>query len=293
MKTDLLKDQKTAATLNKKGFVKIPLLNADELEAIRSFYNSQHPHKMPSENIDGIHMTTWCKDLDYKLNVKNNIEGIIKDSIDRAFKKFRALNFVFIVKSERHESEFKVHQDWNIVDETRYRSLNVWFPLYDVDKNSGALWLLEGSQNINRPIRGSAYLFPDYSDYFEEISKKATSVPLKAGEAVVFFTNTIHGSPSNNSKSPRIASCFSLVPKEAKLYIHFQPSESNPLEVYEPDDDFMYQYKNLRVDTLSIPPAEKPVSVFDSHHNPKPNLIELKPYLRQKWLSKFLNTMTR
>ena len=276
------KSTKEQEELDANGFVKIPFLQEEELEALRAFYSEMHPDLEPPEKIDGIHMTTWCSDPGYKEKVQQRLAAIYKAPINRIFQDYRALNNVFIVKESGKGTSFKVHQDWNVVDESKFAAVNVWVPLYDVDENTGALWMLKNSHKLDRHIRGSAYLFPNYSPFFDELEKAATSVALKAGEAIVFYVNAIHGSPPNLGETPRIASCFSLVPEEAPLHIYFQKEEGAPLEVHAPEDDFMYQYKSLRTETFERPPTDSPVEILPSYVNHAIQLKELKPFLKAK-----------
>ena len=282
-----LKSKEQQQVLDTNGFVKISFLKANELEALRSFYHEIHPDGEAPEKIDGIHMTTWCSDSQYKVKVRQKLSEIYKAPIKRLFKDYRALNNVFIVKDSGKGTSFKVHQDWNVVDESKYAAINVWVPLYDVDEHTGALWMLKKSHTIRRDVRGSAYLFPNYSPFFDELEHAATSVSLKAGEAIVFYVNAIHGSPPNLGASPRIASCFCLVPEKAPLHIYFQKQEGDPLQVHTPPDDFMYQYDNLRQETLVHPPTSTPEQVLPSFENKPVTLKELQPFLstKRKWWS--------
>lgn len=276
----LLKNEELQTELNDKGFIKVPFIGEEELEQLRSYYHQIHPNGAP-EKIDGIHMTTWCGDLDYKLDVKSNLEQIYSKACEDHFIDYRTLNNVFIVK-DQGETPFKVHQDWNVVDEVENFAINVWVPLYDVSKNEGALWVIEGSHKIDRNVRGSAYLFPDYSPYFDQLEKAATSVDLKAGEAIIFYVNIIHGSPENHGERERIATCFSVIPKNASLNIFFQKQAGDQLEIHEPSDDFVYQYKHLRTDTLTQAPTQKPIELRESFVNKPVSLAEIQPFLKSK-----------
>ncbi len=269
----LLKDVRLQEELNDKGFVKIQVLNENEIQQLRSFYSEIHPDGAP-EKADGIHMTTWCKDLEYKLAVANRLAEIYREPCEAIFENYRTLNNVFIVK-DSGETPFKVHQDWNVVDEKENFAINVWIPLYDITKNEGGLWVVEGSHKINRHVRGSAYLFPNYTPFNNELEKAATSVNLKAGEAIVFYVNIIHGSPPNHGETERIATCFSVIPKDAPLTIYFQKNAGAPLEMHSPKDDFMYYYSNLRKESFERGPTEKPVQILESHINEPVQRAEL------------------
>ena len=290
MPKPLLKDKHLQSQLDEKGFVTIPFIGEKELEELRSFYKEIHPNGAP-QKMEGIHMTTWCEDYEYKMNIANKLSEIYKKPCEGIFENYRTLNNVFIVK-DPGETPFKVHQDWTVVDEKENFAINVWIPLYDITKNEGGLWVVEESHKIKRHIRGSAYLFPDYSEFLSELENSATSVSLKAGEAIIFYLNIIHGSPPNNGRDERIATCFSVIPKDASLNIYFQKQAGDPLEVHEPSDDFMYHYKNLRTDTFKFAPTDNPVEVKDSFTNKPISREELTPYIyRNKEKKSFLQRL--
>ena len=289
----LLKDPDLQAILDKDGYVVIPILDKDEVSKLNAFYNEIHPTGAPGK-IENIHMTSWCQDRDYKLNVGRTIKATFQESLKEYFLDFRTLNEVFIVKDKGESTAFKVHQDWSVVDETTVPSVNVWMPLHDVDENSGALWTLPGSHRINRPIRGSGYLFPDYSPFFDQLEENAVSVPLPAGHAIVFYLNAIHGSPPNVTRDERIATCFTVIPEDAELTIYHQPEKGMPLEKHRPPDDFMYQYEHLRTDTVKFGPTKQPSEILESYVNQPVSMNELSPMLAGKeandgFLSRFFS----
>jgi len=263
----LLKNAELQEQLNADGYITMPFLSDEELEAARKFYDEIHPTGEAPGKIEGIHMTTWCSDYDYKIKVAGFLEGLYKRACNENFKDYRRLNNVFIVKEIGDGTTFKVHQDWNVVDEKENFAINVWVPLYDVDETSGALWTVKGSHKIDRHVRGSAYLFPDYSPYYDDLEKVAKSVSLKAGHAIIFYLNVIHGSPPNHGERERIATCFSVIPQKAPLSIYFQKQAGDPLEVHEPADDFMYHYKSLRTETLEFAPSNTPVKTLPTFVN--------------------------
>lgn len=288
----LLKDTALQAQLNADGFISTPFLNQQELESIRTFYKELHPTGEAPQKIDGIHMTTWCSDFNYKMQVADFLSKTYERACEAFFEDYRRLNDVFIVKDPRAGTTFKVHQDWNVVDEVDDFAINIWVPLYDVDESNGALWVVKGSHNIDRHTRGSAYLFPDYSPFFKDLEAVATSVNLKAGHAVIFYMNAIHGSPQNNGENPRIATCFSVVPKDAPLRVYFQKKAGDPLQVHEPQDDFMYHYEHLRTDTLEFPPTDTPIEVLPSYVNTPVTRKELRFCLKpnQNWFRRLFFT---
>ena len=278
----LFKNKTLQAELEKNGFVVIPFLEKGEVLQLNEFYDEVHLGEPPPHFIEDIHMTTWCENEEYKKTVSENLTRIFSRPSESYFENYRRLNNVFIVKKNGRETTFKVHQDWNVVDETKYQSVNVWVPLHDVDEKSGALWVLKGSHTLDRKIRGAGYLFPDYSKFTTELEKVAVSVTLKAGEAIVFYHSVIHGSPPNLSSDFRKAACFSVIPKEAPLCIYFQPAPEMKLEQHEPPDNFMYQYEQLRVEAALKAPSPVPVKLLSPYKNKRVELEELKGFIHRK-----------
>jgi len=275
----LFKDSQKQKELEKNGYVVIPFLTTQDVAELNQFYCEIHSGGSPPNFIEGIHMTTWCKDAEYKKKVSGYLENLLLKPTNDFFDHVRRLNHVFIVKKTGKDTTFKVHQDWNVVDESKYESVNVWVPLHDVDEHSGALWVLPGSHKIKRKIRGAGYLFPDYSPYFNELEKKSISVKLKAGEAIVFYHSIIHGSPPNLANNDRKAACFSVIPENAPLCIYFQPTANDSLEQYEPSDDFVFGYEYLRTESLTRPPANSPVKTTPPYLNNKVQFKEIQEFL--------------
>lgn len=275
MKSHLLKDQTLEAQLEQDGVVRIPFLTQEELAEVQAFYTGLHGGGNPPALYDGIHMTIWSPDLDYKLKIKENLERILAAACERNFKNYRALNQQFIVKLKGEETTFPVHQDWSIVDESKYISFNIWVPLQDVDANNGAMWILKRSHNINRPVRGAGYLFPNYNPILEELKKRSTVFSMKAGEALIFFLNTIHGSPANQSENERVVIQSAILPGEAPFQIYHQPEPGIALEVHHPKDDFTYHYERLREDSMVKAPTDKGFEVLESYVNTPVTLEEV------------------
>jgi len=275
MNSHLLKDQTLEAQLEQDGVVRIPFLTQEELAEVQAFYKGLHGGGNPPALYDGIHMTIWSPDLSYKLKIKENLERILAAACERNFKNYRAVNQQFIVKLKGEETTFPVHQDWSIVDESKYTSFNIWVPLQDVNENNGAMWILKKSHNINRPVRGAGYLFPNYNPILEELKKRSTVFSMKAGEALIFFLNTIHGSPANQSENERVVIQSAILPDEASFQIYHQPEPGLALEVHHPKDDFTYHYERLREDSMVKAPTDNSFEVLESYVNNPVTLEEV------------------
>lgn len=267
----LFKDKALESKLLEYGFLKVPFFTPSELEEIKSFYQNVHPDsKMNLEGTEnGIHMTTWSGNTEYKKLVASFLRHFYSKALDRIFQNHRHFHHVFISKDANQQVNFEIHQDWSVVDETQYYSVNVWSPLQRVSKENGALWFIPQSHKLEQPIRGAGHLFPDYLDGMEELKELVECVEIEAGEALIFLHATIHGSPPNITNSKRIAACCSLVRKDAPIRNYFQPKPNLPLQVYETRDDFMYNYKSLNNEGRLFPPQGTLIEELESYNPTK------------------------
>ena len=73
MKSSLLKDSALEAQMQQEGVVRIPFLTPEELNEVQTFYKDLHGGQNPPALYDGIHMTIWSPDLNYKLTIKEKL----------------------------------------------------------------------------------------------------------------------------------------------------------------------------------------------------------------------------
>ncbi len=246
----LLKDVELEKQLRDKGYVVVPFFDEAVLAQIRTFYHTIHPSGIPPEMHNRVHMTIWCKDRDYKQNVRQFLKARFQSALDRYLISHRSMNHNFIIKLPGEESVFMTHQDWSVVDENIYESANVWVAIEDTTTENGTLCFHPGSHKNANKIRGGGALFSP----IDQVGTEFIDVPLKAGEAIIFYHSVFHGSKSNLSNAPRIVAYCGIVPEEAPLQIYFQKDKQSNIEIYEPEDNFAYEYLNAREDSMIMPP---------------------------------------
>ncbi len=251
--------------LERDGVLAAPLLGAAELEAIREFYYTVNPAGVVPQLRDGIHMTIWCSDADYKAQIREELQRLLRPAVERLFNDCRMVAPVFIVKIPGEQTTFPIHQDWSVVDETRHTALNLWVPLHAVDEQNGGLWAMPGSHRLGNHIRGPGLLFPNLRPVEAPLRARMRHIGGAAGTAVVFYHRVIHGSPPNVSSAPRVAVACSVLPRSVPLHIFFQRDATSPLQVYHPPDDFIYGFSNVRDHTALRPPAGEAVAILPPH----------------------------
>ena len=263
----LFKSEKLESDLFKSGYIKTPFFTDDELAELKNFYYNVHPNEKIDlqGTLNGIHMTTWSGNYGYKRMVGSFLNQLFAKGANRIFKNHRLLNHVFIAKEPGVATEFNIHQDWSVVDETKEYSVNIWVPLHDVSDINGALWILPGSHKLDQPIRGAGCLFPNYISEMDQLRSRVKCIDVKAGEALIFFHATIHGSPPNNGNERRVVACCTAIHEQAELITYFQKEKESPLQVYNPSDDFMYTYRDIMNESSLIAPKGKLVETRESY----------------------------
>ena len=118
--------------------------------------------------------------------------------------------------------EIKAHQQPNLVDESKYRSLTIWVPLSETTVEMGTLHVVKYSHKIFdrvRPVNDCCR--------FEKVSEKTMkkySIPLelKNGQAAIFDDRIIHWSPPNKSSRTRTAVQLEFIPRDTKPVMYYR-----------------------------------------------------------------------
>lgn len=175
------------------------------------------------------------------LKISNYIKSQFETSIDKYFANYETGSGVFIMKGSGEKSVSSLHQDCNVVDESKYTSLTIWCPLVDVDENNGCIQILPGSHKWFSVLR--SFNMPYYFVEFYLVEDKLKAVPLKKGSVVVFAHNVFHGSKPNYTNTFRPAASFSLISKNAQP-IHYILNKDK-VQVCLANEDFFFNKAGL------------------------------------------------
>lgn len=236
---DTALDQKLAA----EGYVVIPFLNEAHIEELKSFFFEHHQKDIP-----GFYATAHSPDIAFRQKMNDKIKSAFSSSISTHFTNYEALGGSFIAKTKTQEERLHPHQDWNIVDERKYRSFNIWVPLVDLSESNGAIRVLPKSH-----LWGLNYRGPNIPDsraaelekYWEEME----TLLMRAGEALIYDHRLYHASYANKTDEYRLATVFGIKPKEAEMFYYF--GNEQLIEVYESSTDF-FMNGNIQEGNLSL-----------------------------------------
>ncbi len=234
-----LTDPALEAVLVARGYVVVDLLSADEVQALRG-----RAEELFVGERAGFHASNMIADPAYRRSIYESALPLVHHSVAAVFVDHEPCTAALMLKFPGPETGFLTHQDWTLVDEQRFRSVNVWCPLVDADEENGTLRVLPGSHRLLSAVRCSPTYPHDHVPAAWTIPPEDLQpVRVKAGQALVFDHRLVHASGPNTSDAPRPAFTVAMKPRSAPLLHWYRPDpNSAELEVYRVDADFLCDF---------------------------------------------------
>ncbi|MBP9689086.1 MAG: phytanoyl-CoA dioxygenase family protein [Bacteroidia bacterium] len=221
-----------AKQFKEQGFFVIEnFFNDVQINDLYEYYQTFKFEQKPELNTN----IKFCSKED-NISISNFIKTKFEQPIANYFDDYQLGGGVFILKGSGQESVSSLHQDCNVVDESKYVSLTIWCPFIDVDETNGCLQVLPGSHKWFSVIR--SFNIPSYFIDFELVSDKLKALPINKGSVVVFAHNLFHGSKPNYSNNFRPVASFSLISKKAQPIHYILNGEK--IQVCLADEDFYF-----------------------------------------------------
>ncbi|MEH2138370.1 glycosyltransferase [Nostoc sp.] len=162
------------------------------------------------------------------------------------FPEYRIVLCNLVFKSPDVFSEMPLHQDPSLVDERSLKSFGVWCPLIDVHEQNGCLLVVKKSHLLNSQLRPLFVFngFPYSQDILSLLQQNyLTSIPMKAGQALIYDKRLFHGSPPNSTAIERVAAVCGLVPENILTHFCYRETPtSSKIELFEVEDEFYDRY---------------------------------------------------
>jgi hypothetical protein len=230
----IFRDEKTNEAFSRQGYVILPVFDPALLQRLAELHESSDPGVA-----EGFFTSTHCPNTAYRDEGDRAIRETCEAAIMEQVLNYRVLVANFLIKKPGEKSALPLHQDWMMVDEQRFSSINVWFPVRPVTAENGPLCVLPGSHCFVPGLRGSLWYPTPLNDLREEIGAQfllPLDVPL--GHAVFMDSALVHASPANRSGGQRIAACLNIAPQEAELFHYFFDHDQDRVEKFTVDPDF-------------------------------------------------------
>lgn len=233
----ILIDHRLDEKLLQQGYVVVPFLTKEVVDELKSFYYQHHPTQL-----EGMYATAHHLDIDFRIQMNDFIKSKFEYSIEKHFLNCQPLGGSYIAKYKGNNGSLEPHQDWNLVDEHKSRSFNIWVPLVDLNDKNGAIMIEPGSHLWDFNYRSANIPFA-YPEKVEELWKSMLRLDMKAGEALIYDHRLIHASANNESDEVRLACVFGIIPADTPMY-YYHKNENGDIEVYDSNPDF-FLYGNI------------------------------------------------
>ena len=226
-----LKSSELQAEFDEIGAIRIPnFLKKEALKEIKELYD-----ELNLKDLKHTYTNVKDKGSEYNNKVTETFIKLCKQSLENNFIDFQIGGGAFLIKGIGEESKALLHQDWTVVDESQFQSAVIFCPIHDVDDKNGCIQVLKGSHKWFSNIRGLHNPSPIME--FGKINKGLLSFPLKAGDALIFRHNVIHGSKPNFTNQNRVAAMVSIASEDAE-YIHYL-KDRHEFKVLKADANFI------------------------------------------------------
>lgn len=232
----VFKDDRYERLFNRDGYVSIKALGMAEVARIEEFFLANS-----DQGFKGFHNSLKLHSPEQKAKIYEFLAQIFDEHLSVYFDNYRALVATFVSKNSDPDSAVPPHRDWWLVDEAEYASLNLWIPLCDTDADNGALGLFKGSHRLSRNVGGTN--LPSNLFIPAEQLRRLTYFRMKAGEVLMYSTQTIHASAANRSGRLRVAASIGVIPSEARP-VHYVGAGTGASRIteLEVDEEFYHKY---------------------------------------------------
>lgn len=230
---NILIDEQLNNQLQKEGFVVLPLLDTFQTEELTTYLNQK-------TNLESgtFYATAHAQDVAFRSAMSDKIVSVIQDKVDYYFQNHELLGASFIVKTKQLDQVLQPHQDWNIVDESKHRSYNIWIPLVDLNEENGVILVMPKSHSWIKNYRH--FSIPcSFQEVHETLFNFMKPLYLKAGEALIYDHALLHASMPNKSHNDRIACACGIIPKGAEMKFYW--NNEGLIEEYESSKSFFLE----------------------------------------------------
>lgn len=214
--------------LDKLGFCTFPLFYNNEVEQLLSLYHNNFSEK----KIDALYATHNSNPVEQSLSISAEIKKIIFEPFHKIFPEYEFFLGHFMVKGAHVEKEFPLHQDWNIVDESKFKSYQVWIPLQISYPANGGIFVIPGSHKFFQNYRSGSYGIP-VVPFDETVKPLVNDLIVPAGNVLVYHNGLFHASHPNTTDEIRIAVIANFVEKRAPTYYFHKNNAIGATELYK------------------------------------------------------------
>ncbi len=236
----VFKDSDLQHDFERDGYVVLPLLTSAQVASLTGFYNEK-TQIVDNKGVSFYSIINMNKNDALVKEIDSKIKDAVLPELNRFLVSYEVMIATFLVKQPKQDSAVGFHQDLTLVDETKFTGANLWLARQDVTVGNGAMTVIPGSHLLTNSIRPLPDFPVFFEDYRDELHQYARTIDLKAGEAILFNHQLIHGSSGNYSGEPRLSVIMPVKSEAAQWQYYYASSPGQPLEKYFIDFDSYYK----------------------------------------------------
>ncbi len=223
----LIKDPDFAKSLDTLGFCVVPLFDPGQIKAIKELY-----HQFSIDNkVQGLIASHSKTTAEQSKDLRNKIGEVVMPSLKSNFENFDLFIAGFMIKEGNTQNELPLHQDWNILDESKGVSYQIWVPLELSHPENGGMIVLPGSHRYFNNYRSGSYGIP-VVNMDDAIKPMLVNMIIPPGSALVFHNSLFHASYPNYASANRVAAIISVYQKDVPLNYYDKNVAENRTDVY-------------------------------------------------------------
>lgn len=231
VRTPVLRDNRADTALHRDGFVSMPLLARDEIDALTGWFR-----RVLGDLADGCTAQELPVEPPLHRAVQAELESTLGQIVLKTFTGYRPFLWNHHIVCPQNEG-LKLQQDWMYVDERAGAStFAVVIALDDVSGHDGQLRVLRGSHVLDRSLRGTG-LSAAWLDDESPFERQLESIPLTAGSCVILNSALVRSSYPNYGTKPRLFVSMRMRPPSEPL-VHFRRHDAHTAHRLDVDEGF-------------------------------------------------------
>ena len=209
---------------DRQGYIVVRLLSATDAAALLCRIEELRKTVVAGPGCaDGLDQSFCTPDADYRRRADEIVSEALREPLLSMIAGYRLAACGVMIKRP-HAGEMDVHRDRTVHVEPDLPPVNAWCPLVDVDDSYGNLAMLPGSHKLpNIETKGVKRFYAAYDSALKRLS---VSVPLSAGEAILFDNRLLHWSRPNRHDEHRPVLRAMAVPAESRIVFYKLDAEN-------------------------------------------------------------------
>src|SRR5688572_5394153 len=114
------------------GFVTLKLFGNEEVQKLSTLFTH-----FSNGNLKGLLPSLRYGSPAKNIDLHYELGAIVTEALDKHFEEYDFVANHFIIKTAFDSNEFRLHQDWNVVDENKYIAAHIWCPMQDTNELNG------------------------------------------------------------------------------------------------------------------------------------------------------------